>query len=204
MATADLPGSTPSGRLTPIPTPLRVARPTCPPDCTSWVREVTRAGPWAQGIDSSFEALLRSGLLLSPPRVDPKQNGVFPLLGNPRPFMWLAQGWALGLSWRRDPGASPALLEPPAGQTANVTQTTTHRDTPLHVGIRQQGTRRGSRSCARTVSQSGRVSGGKQLGSKGQGPPSLPREKHRTGGDSEEAGGRRRRTGRRWEMLAVG
>lgn len=112
MATADLPGSTPSGRLTPIPTPLRAARPACPPDCTSWVREVTRAGPWAQGIDSSFEALLRSGLLLSPPRVDPKQNGVFPLLGNRQAFFYVVgSGLGPGAIMEKGPRGEPC----PAG-----------------------------------------------------------------------------------------
>lgn len=97
---------------------------------------------------------------------------------------------------------SPALLEPPAGQTAKVTQVITHGGTPLHVEIQQQGTRHGSRGGAgpaeqgcllwdKNVSQSGRVSGGKQLRGEGRGPACRRRsaEQERT----------RRRPGAGWE-----
>lgn len=119
--------------------------------------------------------------------------------------MWLAQGWAQGLSWRSSPGVSPALLEPPAGQTANVTQTTTHRDTPLHMEIRQQGTRHGSRSCARPGGGTGLAEQGcllwdengelewtglgRETAPQQRAGPSLAWEERRTGEDSEEARG---------------
>lgn len=209
QGTADLPGSTASGRLTPISTPLRAAWPSCPRDCASWVLEVTRAGPWAQGIDSSFKTLLWSGPLLPPPRVDPKQNGVFRPLGNHQAFSVAGSGLGPGAIGEKGPRREPCPAGAPSGP-AKVTQVITHGGTPLHVEIQQQGTRHGSRGGAgpaeqgcllwdKNVSQSGRVSGGKQLRGEGRGPACRGRsaEQERTRGAARsgvgDAGGGRSR-----------
>lgn len=204
--TADLPGSTASGRLTPISTPLRAAWPSCPRDCASWVLEVTRAGPWAQGIDSSFKTLLWSGPLLPPPRVDPKQNGVFRPLGNRQAFSVAGSGLGPGAIGEKGPRREPCPAGVPSGpdsqsDTSDYTRghATSRGDTAAGDEARFSRRRWASRAGVFALGQkreSEWTGLGRETAPRRRAGPSLPREERRTG---EDSGGGQERGGRRWQ-----